>query len=448
MMQSDAKTLTAVRGCLWGVCFLGACWLSGPGCDVFQKENKQSPKGKGGALELMRSDERPADPRILVQTRTYMGTVFRIMVVVPGTKRPKGWENGAGELDTPTREARKRARRVCELAFREIGRVEALMSVHRSDSQVVRLNEASQKAAQKGASKMNPLKVDREVILVLEEALQVSRLSGAAFDVTYAVLSGVWKQQRKHGKLPAKKTIKQVLKLVDYHGIKISKDDSTVQLRPGQQIDLGGIAKGYGLDRAAVTLKEHGFKHFIVYGGGDLLVSGRHPDRPWRVGVQDPDQRGYFAYLDVTNVAVVTSGDYQRYFMHKGKRYHHILNPRTGFPARGVRSVTVLADRAVYADGMATALFVMGLEKGKALVDRLADTHAVFVTADGKVVVTSGLGSRLKLLHRPGQGKTGKRKKRKAGARKTSGQKSGTRDTGPLTAKPADKRAVHAARDR
>jgi thiamine biosynthesis lipoprotein len=176
----------------------------------------------------------------------------------------------------------------------------------------------------------------------------------------------------------------------------------TVAVRPGQQIDLGGIAKGYGIDRAGVTLEDAGYKNYIVYGGGDLLVSGRHPDRPWKTGIQDPDDPGsYFAVIDVTDAAVVTSGDYERYFTKGGKRYHHILDPKTGFPARGARSVTVLADRAVYADGMATALFVMGARAGKALVDRLADTKALFVTKKGKVL-TSGLGARVQLLRRPG----------------------------------------------
>jgi thiamine biosynthesis lipoprotein len=167
---------------------------------------------------------------------------------------------------------------------------------------------------------------------------------------------------------------------------------------------LGGIGKGYAIDRAASILRARGLRDFMIQAGGDLYVSGTRGDRPWRLGIRDP--RGpadaSFAAVDLSDSAFSTSGDYERYFMHGGRRYHHIIDPRTGEPARGTRSVTVAAKTATVADALSTGVFVLGPEAGMALVERLADVDAVIVDENNRVRVSSGLKGRLALLRQPG----------------------------------------------
>jgi thiamine biosynthesis lipoprotein len=161
---------------------------------------------------------------------------------------------------------------------------------------------------------------------------------------------------------------------------------------PGRAIGLGGIAKGYAVDRAAAVLRSAGFLNFYIDGGGDVLVSGRRGPRPWHVGVRNPrgGRNAILAVLSLEEGAVVTSGDYERYREIDGVRYHHIIDPRTGWPARESIAVTVYAPSAEAADALATAAFVLGPEAGSALIEDTPDTEALFVGAGGQVHVTSG----------------------------------------------------------
>jgi len=353
-------------------------------------KQSESQNGAGGAaIQPHYLGQEANNPHLYVETRTLMGTVFRLIVSLEQAKGP------AEDLAS----VRKRAKRACQLAFDEVHRVESKMSDHLSGSDVVRINQAASKAFAAHAS-VSPTKVSKDTMLVLQEALQASRLTDGAFDVSYAALKPAWHMNAEGPHhVPTGAKIARALKFVGYRRIVLSPQDGTVRLAQHMRIDLGGIAKGYALDRASVALKQAGFQNFIVYGGGDLMVSGRRPKRPWRVGIQDPKHpQDYFAVLSVTNLAVVTSGDYERFFVKNGERYHHIINPKTGRPARGLRSVTVVADRAVYADAMATGLFVMGLDRAKRLVERIPDTEALFVTSSGNVVATSGLRSAVTYL--------------------------------------------------
>ena len=422
-MKNSRKNPLQSRGPWVARTALMVGWLTGlslGGCDALKREEKKGPEGRGGDEKLLRQVETTGDPRLYVETRTHMGTLYRLIVAVDGVKETKV----TGPLSPPSVSARKKAKEACGKAFEEVARVEGLMSVYLKDSQVSKINRVSKKAAKAQKKRTPPIKVDREVLLVIQEAIQVSRLSKGAFDVTFAAAGDLWyDREKKKGRVPSKKEVAELLSRVGYKKIEVDEKKKTLSLAAGQQLGLGGIAKGYALDRAALTLRENGFKNFIVYGGGDLFVSGRHPDRAWRVGIQHPRKKGrYFATLDVTNVAVVTSGDYERYFEQNGKRYHHILDPKTGRPAEGMRSVTVLSDRAVYSDAMATALFVMGVDKGKRLVDRLSDTEAMLVDSKNRVVVTSGLKSRIQILMPLEEDKA-----KKSRARKTN--RSATRPT-------------------
>jgi len=363
---------------------LGGCDKLGVG-----QGNRDNAKAGGAAVLPHRLGQESTNPDVYVETRTLMGTIFRLIVSLDQAKGP------AEDLAA----VRKRAKQACKLAFDEVHRVESMMSDHLPGSDVVRINQAALNAFANHVP-VSPTKVSKDTMLVLQEALQASRLTNGAFDVSYAALKPAWHMNAEGPHhVPTPSEIARALKFVGYRRIVLSPQDGTVRLAPHMRIDLGGIAKGYALDRASVALKQAGFQNFIVYGGGDLMVSGRRPKRPWRVGIQDPKHpQDYFAVLSVTNLAVVTSGDYERFFVQNAKRYHHILNPKTGRPARGLRSVTVVSDRAVYADAMATGLFVMGLDRAKRLVERIPDTEALFVTSSGNVVATSGLRSAVTYL--------------------------------------------------
>ncbi len=369
--------------------YSGLCVVLLSGCDFFEKKAPKVEAAPGGDESLLRKIKVEGDPRLYVETRSYMGQLFRLIVAVDGVKE----KSSDVELSQFSLQSRKRAQNACRNAFTEVARVERLMSRHVEEGQLSRLNRRSLQNFAEGKALTEPFEVDEDVLLVIREAKQVSQLSKGAFDVTFAAVGDLWyDQETGKGRVPSKKELARLLQRVDYEKVQLDLVKKTVRMAAGQQLGLGGIAKGYAIDRAVVTLRENGYRNFVVYGGGDIYVSGRHPDRQWRVGIKHPRRKGeYFAFLDVTNVAVVTSADNERFFEIEGDRYHKILDPKTGLPARGVRLVTVLSDRAVYSDAMATALFVMGTEQGRSLVDRLSDTEAVFVDTKNKVVVTAGL---------------------------------------------------------
>jgi thiamine biosynthesis lipoprotein len=173
--------------------------------------------------------------------------------------------------------------------------------------------------------------------------------------------------------------------------------------RAGVRIHLGGIGKGYAVDHAVAILRGAGLRDFMVQAGGDLYVAGRNHDVPWRLGIQDPrgPAEAHFAALELSDATFSTSGDYERFFDKDGTRYHHILDPSVGQPARGCRSVTVVTRQATVADGLSTGIFVLGPDRGMALVERLPDVEAVIVTADNTVLVSSGLRQRLSISRPP-----------------------------------------------
>jgi thiamine biosynthesis lipoprotein len=166
--------------------------------------------------------------------------------------------------------------------------------------------------------------------------------------------------------------------------------------KPGMRISLGGIAKGYAVDRAVEVLRESGIQGGIVSAGGDLKAFGKREDGgPWKVGVRNPrDPSKNISVIPVSNLAVATSGDYERYRVVGGRRYHHIIDPRTGYPSRGCMSVTVVTEQALEADALATAVFVLGPERGRALLEKLPDVEGILVDGDGRIVASSGLSGK------------------------------------------------------
>jgi len=277
-----------------------------------------------------------------------------------------------------------------EAVFAEFDRLDGLMSVWRDGSDIVRLNAAAGVA---------PVPVSRDVREVLLDARQIGEWTGGKFDVTFGALSGLWKfDHDQDNAVPSRADVLAKLPLIDYEQLIIDERASTAFLKQkGMRAHLGGIGKGYAVDRGVAILRQRGLRDFMIQSGGDMYVAGARGDRPWRVGIRDP--RGpadsSFAALDLTDAAMSTSGDYERFFIKDGKRYHHIIDPDLGEPAKGSRSVTIVATRSVLADGLSTGVFLVGPDKGMALIERLPGVEGVIVTEKNNVLVSSGLANRL-----------------------------------------------------
>lgn len=288
------------------------------------------------------------------------------------------------------------ARTAFDEAFAEFARLENLMSTWVADSDVSRINRAA------GAE---PVPASVEVREVLKTARQMSEWTGGKFDVTFGALSGLWKfDHDQDNVLPDMREVRLRLALIDYRAIQIDDAAGTVFLaRKGMSIHLGAIGKGYAIDCAAAILRRHGLRDFMVQSGGDIYVAGTKDGRPWRLAIQDP--RGpanrAFAELDLTDGTFSTSGDYERYFLQNGRRYHHILDPATGEPSRGTRSVTIVSNLAALADGLSTGVFLMGPDAGMALIERLPDVEGVIVSDKNEMLISSGLRGKIRIVAPP-----------------------------------------------
>jgi thiamine biosynthesis lipoprotein len=269
-----------------------------------------------------------------------------------------------------------------EAVLSEMRRVDALMSHYKPDSELSRINQ--------GAA-LGPVQVAPELSALIERALQLSRLTDGAFDITYASVGYLY-DYRRHVR-PSESQIESGLGAVNWHLVEVDREASTVRFaRDGVRIDLGGIAKGYAVDQAIGQLRSRGIAHAIVTAGGDSRIIGDRFGRPWIVGIRHPDDADrVIVRMPVVDEAVSTSGDYERYFDEGGARYHHIIDPRTGRSAGEVRSVTLIGPDATTTDGLSTSVFVLGPERGLELVGRMAGIDAVIVRRDGKVLYSPGL---------------------------------------------------------
>lgn len=318
----------------------------------------------------------PPRPALVTAAHTTMGSRLEIQVV--------GQDEAA-------------ARRTMAQAFAEVDRLDQLMSVWKPGSDILRLNQAAGQ---------QPVKVSREVLDTLRLAFEAGDRTGGKFDVTFGALAGLWKfdAQNEDDKIPDPAAIAERLPLIDYRQVELDPQAGTAFLRkPGMSAHLGGIGKGYAVDYAVQVLRRAGFRDFLIQFGGDLFVSGLKDGRPWNLGIRDPrgPEDRIFASLSLSDASFSTSGDYERYFMSNGRRYHHIIDPDLGQPARGSRSVTIVARDATTADTLSTGVFVMGPADGMALVERLPDVEAVIVTDRNEVLVSSGIKQRLTLVGTP-----------------------------------------------
>lgn len=272
----------------------------------------------------------------------------------------------------------KRARQAIRDVFEEFERIDRLLGWR---------NPASLLAEIHREGHFKPVQVDPEVFSLLLLAEEISRESGGAFDVTVGPLSALWSFD-EGGSLPKVADIGRILPMVGYQNLILDSSFLSVGLKiQGVRVDLGGIAKGFAVDRAVEILKDHGVTSAIIDAGGDLRLIGERPGGGgWRIGVQHPRDKGTFVTkFDLSDTAVVTSGDYERFFESGGERYHHILDPATGFPARGCQSVTVIARSAAEADACATAAFVLGPERGITFLRSRPGVRGMIVGADGSI---------------------------------------------------------------
>jgi len=284
-----------------------------------------------------------------------------------------------------------------DAVFADFERLDALMSVWRDGSEIVRLNAAAGE---------HPVAIGDDVRKALLTAREVSEWTDGTFDVTFYALAGLWKfdAQDQDDTVPDMNEVRRRLPLINYRDLVVDERAGTAFLtRKGMRVNLGGIGKGYAVDRAREIFRAHGLRDFMIQAGGDLYVAGKKGDRPWRLGIRDPrgpaDQ--IFAAIDLSDSTFSTSGDYERFFMKDGRRYHHILDLRIGEPARGCRSVTLVTDRAVIADALAKGVFVLGPSAGMALIERLDGVEGVIVSDTNEVLVSSGLKNRLMLVAPP-----------------------------------------------
>jgi FAD:protein FMN transferase len=293
------------------------------------------------------------------------------------------------------------AAKAAEAVFNEMKRLDATMTTWTDTSEVSKVNAAA------GGK---PVAVGPETFEVIERALDISKKSGGLFDISFGAFKGLWKfDEDMDGALPSEDDVKARMKLVNYKDIAIDKKKRTVLLKKkGMYINLGGIAKGYAVDKCVAMLKKAGFKDFMVQAGGDMYVAGKKGTDPWVVGIRDPrgERDDMFALMPIEDHSFSTSGDYERGFVKDGVRYHHILDPRTGHPAHASRSVTIRTKDAFTADAWSKVMFIAGYKDGLAIIKKykLKDFEVVWVDDKNEVHLTPVIEKQLQIRKQPTPG--------------------------------------------
>jgi thiamine biosynthesis lipoprotein len=272
-----------------------------------------------------------------------------------------------------------------ELAVQEIKRIEMMISSWDSDSQTSAINENAG---------VRPVQVDKELFDLIGRAIKISELTSGAFDISYASMDRIWKYDGSMTDLPSKEEIHQSVEKVGYQNIILDKENTTVFLKlKGMRIGFGAIGKGYAADKARALLESKGVKAGIINASGDLNAWGLQPNgKDWMVAITNPlNKAKAFAWLPVVNSAVVTSGNYEKFVLLNGVRYSHIIDPRTGYPAKGLVSVSIFTQSAELADALATAIFVMGEEVGLDFINQLKGVDCIVVDENNKVHTSDGI---------------------------------------------------------
>ncbi len=271
-------------------------------------------------------------------------------------------------------------------AVREIQRIEALLTTYNDLSETNKINQAAG---------IKPVKVSPETFFLIQRSIRISEITQGAFDISYgSVDKTLWNFDTKMKTLPDAATAKRMVKLINYRNIELNELNCTVFLKmKGMRIGFGGIGKGYAAERAKYILKNEGVEGGIVNASGDLTTWGLQPDGSnWTIGIVHPNfANTIFSYMNVTDMAVATSGNYEKFIIVNGKKYSHTIDPKTGLPVSGIKSVTIISPNAEIADAMATPVTIMGIEAGLAMINQIKQIEAIIIDDNDKLYTSSNL---------------------------------------------------------
>jgi FAD:protein FMN transferase len=264
----------------------------------------------------------------------------------------------------------------------EMYRIDSLMSPFKKNSELSLINQQAAK---------HPVKISTELFNLIQKSINISKLSNGAFDITFSSIGQLYDYRKKI--TPTKKEINRNLKKINYKNIKLNRNNKTIYFtQAGTRIDLGGIAKGHAVDNAIKILLKNGITQAMVSAGGDTRIIGDKGGRPWYVGIRHPrDKNKSAVILPLSQTAISTSGDYERYFIKDNVRHHHIIKPATGDSARELRSVSILGSDSTTVDALSTTVFILGLNKGMKLISSLPNTEAIIIDNNGSMHYSTGL---------------------------------------------------------
>lgn len=273
-----------------------------------------------------------------------------------------------------------------EEGIAEVQRIEQLLTTYNGSSQTSLINESAG---------IEPVKVDKEVYNLIERALRISVLTQGAFDITYGSIDKrLWNFDKNMTSLPDHETAKKMVRLINFRNVILDKKNQTVFLKEkGMRIGFGGIGKGYAADCAKSVMKKAGVENGIVNAAGDLTVWGKQPNgKKWTIGIADPSKKDFpFASLEITDMSVATSGNYEKYVIIDGIKYSHTIDPKTGYPVQGIKSVTIICSSAEISDAMATPVMVMGIKAGIHLIDQIKGIACIIVDDNDKIFTSRNI---------------------------------------------------------
>jgi thiamine biosynthesis lipoprotein len=273
-----------------------------------------------------------------------------------------------------------------DAGINEIKRIERLLTTFSDDSETNQVNNNAGIA---------PVKVSRETFNLVQRSLRISELTQGAFDISYGSIDKrLWNFDITMNELPDSDTAKQMVRLINYRNIILDPDKNTVFLKEkGMRIGFGGIGKGYAAERARQVMKEQGVNSGVVNASGDLTTWGLQPDgKQWTIGIVDPNASAkVFSYLAISDMAVATSGNYEKYILVNGKKYSHTINPRTGLPVTGIKSVTIITTNAEIADAMATPVTIMGIEAGLDMINQMKNIEAIIIDDNDRLYTSKNI---------------------------------------------------------
>ena len=272
------------------------------------------------------------------------------------------------------------------LAVAEIQRIERLLTTYNEESETCQINRYAG---------IRPVEVSPEVFQLIKRSLRISALTDGAFDISYGSLDkSLWNFNTQMTSLPSPERAKEMVRLINYRNIILNEEDSSVLLKEkGMRIGFGGIGKGYAAEMAKALLQKEGVQSGIVNASGDLTTWGKQANgEPWTIGIANPNNAALpFSYMNITDMAVATSGNYEKFVLINGKKYSHTINPATGLPVTGIKSVTIISPNAEIADAMATPVTIMGIRAGLQLINQVKQLACIIIDDNNKIYSSNNI---------------------------------------------------------